>query len=193
MPDNRCFRIDKLDVEQLRDQTRDQRLVDAFSFWVQHFAPKVDDVITEITTAFANTRLGDGIGLYQASGLDDYASDEELRQLRVRDEKEDWRRISHADLERCNVAPSFFDSQGFVFHLPAFLIAELNDRHPYGFIDRLFRTEQHPEGWRQLLTEEQRRALISALKLIREHPEYEHDRSQIDSAIQYLTDVPNMG
>jgi hypothetical protein len=83
--------------------------------------------------------LDDGIGLFQATGLDDYASDEELKRLRERDEKTAWRRISYADLERCYAAPSFFDAQGFVFHLPAFLIAELNDRHPYGFIDRLFR------------------------------------------------------
>lgn len=193
MPDDRCFRIDDLDVEELRDHTRDQQLIDAFSHWVEHFAPRVDNAISEISAAFADTRLDDGIGLLQANGLDDYASDEELKQLRDRDEKTDWRRISYADLERCSAAPSFFDAKGFVFHLPAFLIAELNDRHPYGFIDRLFRTEEHPEGWRQLLTAKQRHAIISALKLIREHPNYERDRNKIDLAIQRLDGTPNLG
>lgn len=186
MPDDRCFRIDALDVQELRDSTEDQRLIAATSRWVEHFAPKIDEVISEISRAFAGTRLDDGIGLFQATGLDDYASDEELRHLRDRDEKTDWRRISYADLERCYAAPSFFDAKGFVFHLPAFLIAELNDRHPYGFIDRLFRTEDYPQGWRRLLTEEQRRAIISALKLIREHSNYERDRNEIDAAIQLL-------
>lgn len=186
MPDDRCFRVDERDLEDLRAQCRDQQLIDSFAHWIQHFAPRVDDVIAEISTAFAETRLGDGIGLFQASGLDDYASDEELRQLRARDEKTDWSRIAYADLERCYAAPSFFDTQGFVFHLPAFLIAELNDQHPYGFIDRLFRPEEHPEGWRQRLTDEQRCAVISALKLIREHPAYERNQQEIDAAIQRL-------
>ena len=193
MPDDRCFRIDDLDVEELRDHTRDQQLIDAFSHWVERFAPRVDEVISEIAAAFADMRLDEGIGLFQAKGLDDYASDEELKQLRERDEMTDWKRISYADLERCYAAPSFFDAKGFVFHLPAFLIAELNDRHPYGYIDRLFRTEEHPEGWRKLLTEKQRRAIISTLKLIREHPNYIHDRDEIDMAIQRLDGAPNMG
>jgi hypothetical protein len=193
MADDRCFRIDDLDVEELRDHTRDQQLIDAFSNWVERFAPRVDEVISEISAAFADTRLDDGIGLFQATGLDDYASDEELKRLRQRDEKTDWRRISYADLERCYAAPSFFDAKGFVFHLPAFLIAELNDRHPYGFIDQLFRTEEHPKGWRQLLTDKQRGAIISTLNLIREHPNYEHNRNEIDLAIQRLDGTPNTG
>ncbi len=88
MPDDRSFRIDDLDVEELRDHIRDQQLIDAFSHWVAHFAPKVDDVISGISLAFADTRLDDGIGLFQATGLDDYASDEELQQLRDRERKD---------------------------------------------------------------------------------------------------------
>lgn len=191
MHDERCFRIDDRDLEELRGHTRDQQLISAFALWVERFAPRVDDVILEISAAFGDMQLDYGIGLFQATGLDDYASDEELKRLRDQDEKTDWRRITCADLERCYAAPAFFDAKGFVFHLPAFLIAELNDRHPYGFIDRLFRTEEHPQGWRQLLTDKQRRAIISALNLIREHPTYEQDRSEIDSAIRRLGGAPN--
>jgi hypothetical protein len=137
--------------------------------------------------------LDDGIGLYQAKGLDDYASDEELKRLRERDEKTDWRRIAYDDLECCYAAPSFFDAKGFVFHLPAFLTAALNDRHPYGFIRRLFQTEEHPVGWRHLLTDKQRDAIISTLTLIQEHPDYERDRKEIDLAIHRLERPSNMG
>jgi len=186
MPDDRCFRIDDLDVEDLRDQTRDQRLIDSFSKWVQNFAPRVDDVVAQIEEAFGDTQLGTGIGLFEANGLDDYASEEELLRFRATDEKLDWRRISYSDLERCNSSPSFFDSLGFVFHLPAFLIAELNDKHHYGFIDRLFRHEEHPKGWRNILTEKQRYAIIATLELIREHPNYERDVNEIDATIQLL-------
>jgi hypothetical protein len=193
MPGDRSFRIDELDVDELRDQTRDQRLIEAFASWVQNFAPRVDDVVTQIEDAFIDMQLGDGIGLFEANGLDDYANDEELRQYRAKDEKLDWRRISHSDLERCNSSPSFFDAQGFLFHLPAFLIAELNDKHPYGFIDRLIRSEEHPKGWRNLLTEKQRNAIIATLELIREHPNYERNVNDIDASIRLLRDYQRTG
>ncbi|MBC8356348.1 MAG: hypothetical protein H8E66_30590 [Planctomycetes bacterium] len=193
MPDDRCFRIDELDLDELRDQTRDQKLIDSFSNWLQRFAPRVDDVVSRIETAFADAKLGEGIGLFEANGLDDYASDEELQRLRATDEKLNWKHISYSDLERCNVSPWFFDAKGFVFHLPAFLIAELNDKHSYGFIDRLFRRDEHPEGWRKLLTDRQQDVIISTLELIREHPNYEHDVDDIDAAIQSLRHDQNAG
>ena len=133
MPDDRSFRVDESDVDELRDQTGDLRLIEAFSNWVRDFAPCVDHVIVQIEDAFAGTQLGEGIGLFEANGLDDYASEDERRRLRSSDEKHDWKRISCSDLNRCYTSPWFFDAKGFVFHLPAFLIAELNDQHPYGF------------------------------------------------------------
>ncbi len=193
MPDDRCFRIDDLDLDELRAHTRDQKLIEAFSNWIRHFAPLVDNVVSQITTAFADTKLGDGIGLFEANGLDFYASKEELQQLRATDEKHDWKRIPPENLAKCYSSPSFFDAQGFVFHLPAFLIAELNDKHPYGFIDRLFRSQEHPEGWRNLLTLNQRVAIISALELIRDHPNYEHGVDDIDAAIEILRREQNTG
>ena len=193
MPDDRNFRIDELDLEELRDRTRDQKLIDGFSNWIQNFASNVDDVVSLVSTAFSNTKLGDGIGLFEANGLDDYASKEELKRLRETDEKIDWKLISHDDLAKCYSSPAFFDAHGFVFHLPAFLIAELNDKHPYGFIERLFRTEEHPIGWCKLLTTQQRGAIIATLVLVRDHPNYEHDVGEIDAAIQAMTTDQNLG
>lgn len=186
MPDDRSFRVDETDVDELRDQTRNQRLIESFAHWVRVFAPRVDDVIAQIEDAFAGTQLGEGIGLFEANGLDDYASEDERRKLRSSDEKHDWKRIARSDLNKCYTSPWFFDAKGFVFHLPAFLIAELNDQHPYGFIDRLFRTEEHPQGWRNLLTAKQRDAIIATLILIREHPNYERDTKEIDVAIESI-------
>jgi hypothetical protein len=183
MPDDRCFRIDELYVDELRDQTRNQALIDSLTHWVQAFAPHVDVVVAKIEGAFANTKLDNGIGLFEANGLDDYAADVELRRLRESDEKRDWKRISVVDLAKCCCSPTFFDPQGFVFHLPAFLIAELNDKHSYGFIDRLYAADEHPKGWRELLTSEQRDAIIATLELIREHPSYQHEMNDIDASI----------
>ena len=193
MPDDRCFRVDELDVDELRDQTRNQILINSFAHWVATFAPRVDDVIAKIECAFANTKLDNGIGLFEANGLDDYAADEELRRLRESDEKLDWKRISVADLAKCYCSPTFFDPQGFVFHLPAFLIAELNDTHSYGFIDRLYAADEHPKGWRSLLTREQRDAIIATLELIRDHPNYQHEMDEIDLSIDRYRDAKQMG
>jgi hypothetical protein len=193
MTGNRCFRIDGLDLDELRDRTRDQALIDSFANWIRNFAPRVDQVIAKISTAFADTKLGDGIGLFEANGLDDYASKDELRRLRASDEKTDWKRISAADLSRCYCSPTFFDPQGFVFHLPAFLTAELNDEHPYGFIDRLFSADEHPEGWRALLTGDQRDAIIATLALIREHPNYSHELDEIDASLDRYRAAQRMG
>lgn len=190
MPDSRCFRIDELDIDELRDQTRDEDLIDSFTNWVREFAPHVDDVVARIEASFANTKLGHGIGLFEANGLDDYAPDDELRRLRALDEKHDWKLISVTDLAKCYCSPTFFDPHGFVFHLPAFLIAELNDKHPYGFIDRLYAANEHPKGWRVLLTREQRDAIIATLELIRDHPNYQHEMDDIDAAINRYRDGP---
>lgn len=187
MSDHRCFRVSEVDLEELRNETQDQRWLDSLSNWIRRFAPRVDEVVLQIANAFADTKLGDGIGLFEAKGLDDYEYIEELKQLRETDEKLDWKRISYDDLERCYASPTFFDAQGFVFHLPAFLTAELNDKHPYGFMERIYRYEEHPAGWSKLLSEKQKDAVISVLELIREHPCYEHEADDIDAAIRKLT------
>src|SRR5260221_9172919 len=118
------FRLTDEDIDELRDRTRDTELIAAYSRWVER-VPEIDKLIQSITSAFAGVELGDGIGLLEANGLDDYAATAELAELRSRDEREDWRRIDVETLNRCYSAPTFFDAHGFVFHLPAFLIAEL--------------------------------------------------------------------
>src|SRR4051812_13019145 len=195
MPDEqwRCFRVTKEDIDEVRGRTVEPhltddfaRMIDACARWVEIFSPRVDEVIEQVSVAFAGVELGDGIGLLEAQGLDDYASDDERRELRSQDEKKDWRRISPEVLGRCYSSPSFFDPKGFVFHLPAFLIAELNDQHPYGFIDRLILAEGHPGGWPKLLTTLQREAVISALLLVAEHPDYADKRDMINTAVENL-------
>jgi hypothetical protein len=81
-------------------------------------------LIAEVSAAFADVRLGSGVGLFEAQGLDDYAADEERKALRERDEKEDWTLLRAVDLNRANSSFSFFDAAGMRFHLPAYLIAD---------------------------------------------------------------------
>jgi hypothetical protein len=193
MPDERCFRITEDDIDEIRDRIVDPRLtddfarmIDAYARWVKIFSPRIDEIIDQITVAFAGVELGDGIGLFEANGIDDYASIDERRELRSKDEKDDWRRISAEVLGSCYSSPYFFDPKGFVFHLPAFLIAELNDHYSYGFIDRLIHSDRHPDGWPKLLTSLQREAIISALLLVAEHPNYADKRDMINTEVEYL-------
>ena len=186
MPEDRCFRITEDDIDELKDRTRDQLLIEAYKRWVDKFAPKLDQIIGEVRTAFHGVQLGEGIGLFEAKGLDDFASDEERVELRAKDEKHDWQRISPTDLARCSAAPFFFDLAGFIFHLPAFLIAELNDEHPYGFIDRLCRFDVLPKGWHELLTMTQRNAIALALIMVTEHPDYSTNQTKLQEVIRKL-------
>lgn len=83
-------------------------------------------VLMLIRAAFADVRLGNGVGLRQGQGLDDYADEQTLALYRQQDEKEDWSAIPCANLDQCNSSLSFFDPDGMRFHLPAYLVADLN-------------------------------------------------------------------
>lgn len=137
--------------------------------------------------------LDGGVGLWEAQGLDDYASQEELKDLRSKDEKRDWRKIPVEHLNRCQAAPWFMDARGFVFHLPAFLVAELNDQHGYGFIDGLYCSPESPPGWSDLLTSQQKNALVAALRLVLAHPDYDRDADGIRAKIDQLCPSLDVG
>ena len=184
------FRWTPDDVEELRDQTRDQAIIDAYSSWVKRL-PDVDELIRQISQEFAGVQIEGGIGLLEADALDNYASEAECAELRQRDERSDWRNIDTESLNRYYVAPSYFDARGFVFHLPAFLIAEFKDQYGYGFIDRLIDDHGLPPGWRELLTASQRQVLVAAYRLIGDHPDYVAQSAKIETAIHLLETLPD--
>ena len=82
-------------------------------------------VLGLVRRAFQGVTLGKGVGLRQGQGLDDYADERTLASYRAQDEKHDWSAIPVADLDRCYSSLSFFDADGMRFHLPAYLIADL--------------------------------------------------------------------
>jgi hypothetical protein len=97
-----------------------------------HGTPRMTEeeqrVLKLIRTAFAGVVLGEGVGLRQGQGLDDYADERTLASYRAQDEKHDWSAIRVADLDRCHSSLSFFDPDGMRFHLPAYLVADLERR-----------------------------------------------------------------
>ena len=128
------FQITQDHINSLVIRGADENLLNRYRYWIQH-VPELNELIPVIRTAFQGITLGDGIGLLEANGLDDYASDKELAELRAKDERTDWQNIEIAQLNYCYVAPTYMDARGYYFHLPAFLIADLQDQFNVGFVD----------------------------------------------------------
>src|SRR5690242_3758393 len=96
-----------------------------------------DEILDLIRNAFRGVTLGSGIGLWEGQAIDDYEDAETREKYRQRDEKCDWERLSIEDLNRCQSSLSFFDPEGMRFHLPAFVIAEIEDKMDIGCIFHL--------------------------------------------------------
>lgn len=177
------FNIDAEFIEKFKDDGYDLWTISQWENWLQ-LSSQMPDAVKRLQDAFCDVRLGDGIGIYEANGLDDYADDTELARLRQLDERDDWRKLDPDLLSRYYSTPSFFDARGFVFHLPAFLLAELGDKHDFGFIDRIVEKRPPRNCWIELLTPQQANALVVVLSLIKQHPYYYHDAKKFDHAIE---------
>ncbi len=137
----------------------------------------------EICRAFAGVTLGSGVGLREAQVLDSYGDEAERAARRREDEKEDWRMIRPADLNRCNSSLSFFDALGMRFHLPAFLVADLDGVYEFGMAFHLTHLDAHGIGQFSLLSREQRAAVRRYLRFISTLDGYAFERPAILSAI----------
>ncbi|TWU04550.1 DUF6714 family protein [Stieleria varia] len=177
------FNIDVEFIQKLKDHGYDLWTISQWENWLQ-LSPQLPGALQQIRNAFDDVKLGDGVGILEANGLDDYAGDSELARLRKLDERNDWRNLDAELLDRYHATPSFFDARGFVFHLPAFLLAELDDKHEYGFIDRIVEKRPPSGSWIDLLTTQQAAALVSVLSLVKQHPDYYNDTKKFDHAIE---------
>lgn len=144
-----------------------------------------------IEAAFGGVTLGDGVGLSEAGGLDDYADDATRAALRATDEKDDWHWIPVEALQHYNSSLSFFDAEGMRFHLPAYLLADLRGDYGFGMAFCLTQTSDYDYYFR-LLSAAQRRAVRAFLLHILDDPDYACDRRHILHALDgYWTDAPS--
>ena len=88
-----------------------------------------EKLISEIKLAFKGVKLGNGVGLYEAMGIDDYLPRSEQLQLRLKDEKYYWSNISFSNIQDRSSSLSFFDAEGMRFHLPQFMIYDIISNH----------------------------------------------------------------
>lgn len=128
--------------------------------------------------------LGGGVGLSEAQALDDYASNEVRAACRAGDEKSDWAAIPLKDLNRHSGSPAFLDAEGMRFHLPAYMIADL---------DGDYRHNSHPicadAGEKfSLLTPLQRNAVEMYLRAISEKENLPSYQDDIERALEEWVD-----
>jgi hypothetical protein len=142
-------------------------------------------VLKLIQTAFAGVVLGEGIGLRQGQGLDDYADIGTLACYRAQDEKHDWSAIPVADLDQYYSSLSFFDPEGMRFHLPAYLVADLEGRLQTA--DVLFHLVHMADGAQSrfdTLSPVQREAVRAFLRLRLADPLREFVQPMIEAALR---------
>lgn len=156
-------RITPADVAQMREGGCDPSTIAAAEDWLAKCV-RADELIELVTEAFAGVQLEEGIGLRESDGIEDYAGPEELKRLRAADEKDDWRKISAELLVYCNAAPSCLDAKGMRFHTPAFIVAELKGEFEQGFIDRLISGFYSATEFPDLLSKDQRRAIVECIR-----------------------------
>ena len=180
-------RITEQDLIEMRARGYDPATIDSarFDLLRTQDAERICDLIIE---AFSLVTLGDGIGLWQAQGLDDYEDEETCLKYRERDEKYDWTKVTQDDLDSCNSSPSFLDAEGFRFYLPAFMISDLRDEYRFDFIYSLINFQYLKYERYELLSPFQRQCVRDYLIWHRDDPNNDFDRPEIEKALsQYWT------
>ena len=146
-----------------------------------------EDILNEIKAAFSDVALGNGIGLWEAQAIDDYETKEVQKNNREKDEKEDWSLLSYDELQRCHSSLSFFDANGMRFHLPAFIIASLDNKVD----DPIFHLTQLDDYAKSKLTtlnHAQKQAIIRYLNWCLEQEEYDFENPAIRRALSEYWD-----
>jgi len=169
------------ELRELRSSGCTESEVAAF----EQYHAKVEALILQIERTFADVRLGDGIGLWLAHGLDDHRFGSTLDGLDALDEREDWRELTDDELNHCESSLSFFDAKGMRFHLPAFMRLDLRDRFHCGGLD--FRLSSLNENRRkpfQHFTSEEKACVADYIELKLETDDFEYEEVALRQAIK---------
>ena len=149
-----------------------------------------DDLRKAIIQAFAGVTLGEGIGLYEAQAIDDYAYPDERADARLRDRETDWSNVTVSELIYNDSSLSFFDPEGMRFHLGSFLLAAMDEEYGNSLIFSLTFMDDDNNSHRahsinqfSLLDLDQRKVIGSFLRYCRDDPEYDFERISIEKAL----------
>ena len=123
-------------------------------------------LIHTIQQAFSGVTLGNGIGLSEGNAMDDYAPAEERAHCRKQDEQTHWHKIPVELLNQYYVALCYFDPEGMRFHLPAFLIADLQGLFRFDLVYTFIHLDRYKEQQFSLLNAQQKQAVAQYLRWI---------------------------
>lgn len=141
-----------------------------------------NQIIKIITCAFQGVQLGKGIGLWQGQAIDNYEINETQAEASKRDEILDWTKIPIANLNTCEAALSYFDAEGMRFHIPAFMISEINGTYHYELLS-VIAFDEHSASYRkaqfEALNQKQRESIIVMLKWCLANPGYDYHHDDI--------------
>jgi hypothetical protein len=140
-------------------------------------------IAEKIRTAFHGVKLGDGVGLNESLGLDEYADKETLAEYRLRDETEDWQKIPSEALNCGMGGLSFFDAEGMRFHLPIYMIADIKGEYDRDMSFNLTHLSDHGRSQFRLLSDEQRQCVREFLIYLLDNPDYRYSRKDIERAL----------
>jgi hypothetical protein len=139
-------------------------------------------VASSIREAFRGVTLGNGVGLWEGRALDDYDDKRGIASARLRDQRADWSAIPVEDLCECESSLTFADPEGVRFLLPAFMLAELDDKLPAGVVLTLTDHHRQVEHF-GALSREQRSAVREFLLVLRDDPKATW-REDIDRSLE---------
>jgi hypothetical protein len=118
---------------------------------------------SQIATAFANVKLGAGIGLAEAEAIDNFMIAEHCAECRLKDEKLDWQHLTTEDLNENYSSLSHFDAKGMRFHLPAYLLLDLDKKYKFSLEFALIRVNDYRVKQFSLLNQLQKKAVAAYL------------------------------
>ncbi len=181
------------EIQEMQNNGYSKEVIDYFLAVYHHYQP----LIEQISIAFADVKLEDGIGIWEGEALDNYAQAEEKALYRAKDEREDWHKLINDDLNTCFCSLSYLDAKGMRFCLPAYMIADITEVYyhhiGYSLISSLAdQTDFTPYALEQfsLFNRQQKDAVIAYLTYPSadvEIAEYGDD-NEIDSKVQRAID-----
>jgi hypothetical protein len=144
---------------------------------------EAQQTIELIRNAFKGVVLGNGMGLHEGDGADDYADEATAQKYREEDEKLNWETIPSENLNKYQAALSYFDPEGMRFHIPAFMIADIKKELGVGPIFSLAYLNNYMLEKYTLLSPLQRKAVRAYLLLVKKDSNYKPDVPHIEQAL----------
>ena len=130
-----------------------------------------ESVVALIREAFRDVSLGNGYGLRKAEALDHYGDvyTRERAELDEKEKAEGWQSLQAKNLDKYHNALVFFDPEGMRFHLPAYMIYDLEEFFKFADM-RLYLSFGSDHKYKQfsLLTPEQRNAVREFLLYVKD-------------------------